>query len=70
MSKGKDVLTTGDVARLCNVSARTVQNWFDKGHLKGYKIPGTKIRRIPPAELIEFMKRNGMPFALVLDYEG
>ncbi|NLE61752.1 MAG: helix-turn-helix domain-containing protein, partial [Planctomycetes bacterium] len=29
MSKPKDVLTTGDVARICNVAPRTVSKWFD-----------------------------------------
>jgi len=61
MAKGKNVLTTGDVARICNVAPRTVSKWFDSGQLKGYKIPGSKDRRIPVNELIRFMKQNNMP---------
>ncbi len=61
MAKGKNVLTTGDVARICNVAPRTVSKWFDSGQLKGYRIPGSKDRRIPLAELIRFMRANNMP---------
>jgi excisionase family DNA binding protein len=61
MAKGKNVLTTGDVAKICNVAPRTVSKWFDSGQLKGYRIPGSKDRRIPVNELVRFMKQNNMP---------
>ncbi|MCX5637898.1 MAG: helix-turn-helix domain-containing protein [Planctomycetota bacterium] len=61
MAKGKNVLTTGDVARICNVAPRTVSKWFDNGQLRGYRIPGSKDRRIPLSELLRFMKANNMP---------
>ena len=61
MAKGKNVLTTGDVAKICNVAPRTVSKWFDSGQLKGYRIPGSKDRRIPVSELIRFMKAHNMP---------
>ena len=61
MAKGKNVLTTGDVAKICNVAPRTVSKWFDSGQLKGYRIPGSRDRRIPVNELIRFMKQNNMP---------
>ncbi len=57
----KDVLTTGEVAKICNVAPRTVSKWFDSGSLKGYRIPGSKDRRIPVAELVKFMKAHGIP---------
>jgi len=57
----KDVLTTGEVAKLCNVAPRTVSKWFDSGALKGYRIPGSKDRRIPVSQLIRFMKAHGIP---------
>lgn len=57
----KDVLTTGQVARICNVAPRTVSKWFDTGQLRGYRIPGSKDRRIPLRALIRFMKAHGMP---------
>ncbi len=58
----KEVLTTGEVAKICNVAPRTVSKWFDAGQLKGYRIPGSKDRRIPVAQLIRFMKAHGIPF--------
>jgi excisionase family DNA binding protein len=61
MAKGKNVLTTGDVAKICNVAPRTVSKWFDSGQLKGYRIPGSKDRRIPLNELLRFMRANNMP---------
>ncbi len=61
MAKGRNVLTTGDVAKICNVAPRTVSKWFDSGQLHGYRIPGSKDRRIPVNELIRFMKANNMP---------
>lgn len=56
-----DVYTTGQVARLCRVAPRTVSDWFDSGRLKGYRLPGSKDRRIPRENLVAFMKANGMP---------
>ena len=61
MHKQKDVLTTGQVARICRVAPRTVSKWFDAGQLQGYRIPGSKDRRIPVQHLIRFMKAYGMP---------
>ncbi len=61
MAKGKNVLTTGDVAKICNVAPRTVSKWFDSGQLNGYRIPGSKDRRIPLEELIRFMRLHNMP---------
>jgi len=60
-AKPKDVLTTGEVAKICNVAPRTVSKWFDSGALPGYRIPGSKDRRIPLNQLIKFMKAHGMP---------
>lgn len=59
---GKDVLTTGEVARICNVAARTVSKWIDSGRLEGYRIPGSKDRRVPIGNLLAFMKKHNIPF--------
>lgn len=61
MEKQKDVLTTGEVAKVCNVAPRTVSKWFDTGQLRGYRIPGSKDRRIPLQQLVRFMKAHGIP---------
>ena len=65
--KTKKVLTTGDVARICNASTRTVQKWFDEGLLKGYKLPSSKDRRIPLQELKEFMIKYEIPIEMIKD---
>ncbi len=57
----RDILTTGEVARICNVAPRTVSKWFDNGQLRGYRIPGSRDRRIPLDQLMRFMKAHGMP---------
>lgn len=61
MEKSKRVLTTGQVAKICNVAPRTVSKWFDNGQLRGYRIPGSKDRRIPIDHLVRFMRAHGIP---------
>ena len=57
----KEVLTTGEVARICHVAPRTVSKWFDTGKLRGYRIPGSRDRRIPVGQLAAFMRVHGIP---------
>ena len=61
MPRQKDILTTGEVAKICNVAPRTVSKWFDSGQLRGYRIPGSKDRRIPLSALVRFMKAHQIP---------
>ncbi len=58
----KTIFTTGQIAKICKVSSRTVSKWFDSGRLRGYRIPGGQDRRIPREHLIRFLKEHGMPF--------
>lgn len=57
----KSVFTTGEVAEICKISQQTVIRCFDSGRLKGFRVPGSKFRRVPRAELIRFMKTNEIP---------
>lgn len=57
----KSVFTTGEVAQICKVSQQTVIRCFDGGRLKGFRVPGSRFRRIPREALIQFMKDNGIP---------
>ena len=57
----KTVFTTGEVASICNISQQTVIRCFDSGRLRGFRVPGSKFRRIPREALIQFMKENGIP---------
>ncbi len=68
MARNKDVLTTGEVARICKVAPRTVTKWFDSGQLHGYRIPGSKDRRIPVTQLVRFMRQNNMPLDGMLHF--
>jgi len=68
MARAKDVLTTGEVARICKVAPRTVTKWFDSGQLRGYRIPGSKDRRIPANQLLRFMRQNNMPLEGMLSF--
>jgi excisionase family DNA binding protein len=57
----KSVYTTGEVARICKVSQQTVIRCFDSGRLRGFRVPGSRFRRIPRDSLIQFMKENDIP---------
>lgn len=61
MVHSQRVLTTGQVARICRVAPRTVSKWFDSGQLRGYRIPGSRDRRIPLTHLVRFMRKHGLP---------
>jgi excisionase family DNA binding protein len=61
MEKIKDLLTTGEAAEICSVSQQTIIRCFDSGRLEGFRIPGSKFRRIPRESLIKFMRENNMP---------
>jgi len=57
----KSLFTTGEAAEICNVSQQTIIRCFDSGRLDGFRIPGSKFRRIPRENLIKFMKDSGIP---------
>lgn len=57
----KNVFTTGEVAAICQISQQTVIRCFDAGRLRGFRVPGSRFRRIPRESLIQFMKDNNIP---------
>lgn len=57
----KTVFTTGEVAKICSLSQQTVIRCFDSGRLRGYRVPGSRFRRIPRDALIQFMKDHQIP---------
>ena len=57
----KTVFTTGEAAKICKVSQQTVIRCFDSGQLKGFRVPGSRFRRIPREHLFAFMRENGIP---------
>ncbi len=57
----KTVFTTGEAAKICKVSQQTIIRCFDSGQLKGFRVPGSRFRRIPREQLYMFMRENGIP---------
>ena len=57
----KTVFTTGEAAKICKVSQQTIIRCFDSGQLKGFRVPGSRFRRIPRDQLYSFMRDNGIP---------
>lgn len=57
----KTVFTTGEAAKICKVSQQTIIRCFDSGQLKGFRVPGSRFRRIPRDQLFLFMRDNGIP---------
>lgn len=53
--------TTGEVARICQVTKRTVIKWIDSGRLKGYVIPGSRHRRVSADALRQFLRVHKLP---------
>lgn len=57
----KEFLTTGEAARLVNISRSTISRNFDKGIFQGKKNPITGERMISRESLINFMKQFNLP---------
>lgn len=57
----KDLFTTGEAAEVCRVSQQTIIRCFDAGRLEGFRVPGSKFRRIPRQSLVKFMRDNSIP---------
>ena len=57
----KTVFTTGEAAKICKVSQQTIIRCFDSGQLKGFRVPGSRFRRIPRDALYRFMRENNIP---------
>lgn len=69
-SKAKDwsakkIFTTGEAAEVCKVSQQTIIRCFDSGRLQGFRVPGSRFRRIPREDLIAFMKTNEIPLDIL-----
>lgn len=63
--RDKSIFTTGEAAELCRVSQQTIIRCFDNGRLQGFRVPGSKFRRIPRPELMRFMRENDIPLGIL-----
>lgn len=61
----KKVFSTGDAAAICKISQQTIIRCFDSGRLEGFRVPGSRFRRIPRENLVKFMRENDIPLDLL-----
>lgn len=58
----QNVFTTGEAAKICQVSLRTVIRWVESGVLKGHQFAGPGgHRRIFKKHLLTFLEDNDLP---------
>ncbi len=57
----KAVYTTGEAADVTRLSQQTIIRCFDNGQLQGFRVPGSKFRRIPRDALVKFMTEHNIP---------
>ncbi len=60
-TRGGAFHTTGQVAKLCRVTKRTVIKWIESGRLRGFRLPGSTHRRVAAADLAAFLKAHRIP---------
>ncbi len=58
---GLQVFTTGEAAEVSRLSQQTIIRSFDAGRLQGYRVPGSRFRRIPRESLVAFLRENNLP---------
>ncbi len=63
----KQVFSTGEAAEICKISQQTIIRCFDSGRLQGFRVPGSRFRRIPRESLVKFMRENDIPLNLLED---
>lgn len=59
-----EVLSVGQAARLVGLSPRTVRKWLDTGLISGYRVPGSKHRRVERKVLLKFAEEYGVPIGM------
>lgn len=55
----KTILTPGEAAEILDVSPVTVSRLLDSNLLKGFKVPGSKVRRVTVDSVKEMIKATG-----------
>ena len=59
--KPKQVLTSGEIEKLCNVNFRTVLRWIERGELPAYKLPGRGDNRVRMEDFLDFVAAHRLP---------
>ncbi len=57
----KRTLTTGEIAKHCDVDFRTVIRWIDRGLIKGFRLPGRGDRRVEVPDFLSFLRERRIP---------
>jgi excisionase family DNA binding protein len=57
---GSALVTTGQAARLCAVTPRTIARWVDAGLVRSHRTAGGR-RRMLRSDVLAFMRQHGMP---------
>ena len=63
------VYTVYEASKLCGVTAKTIANWIEAGHIKAFKTVGGH-RRIEHGDLVAFMKEKGIPMPSDMESAG
>ncbi len=53
--------SSGEVAKMCDVTPRTIIRWIEAGRLKAFKLPGRGNNRIAEHDLLDFLANNAIP---------
>lgn len=64
MRLGVDIFSTGQVAKLCGCSPKRVSAVMDSGQLRAYRVLGGADRRVLREDLVRFLERQGMAYAV------
>ncbi len=56
-----DRILIKEICAVAGVSTRTVTMWIDKGLLKGFRVPGSKHRRVLRTDWVAFANQYGIP---------
>jgi excisionase family DNA binding protein len=63
-------LSTGEIAKLCDVNLRTVIRWIERGALKGFKLPGRGNNRVRVEDFLAFLVEHEIPIPAELQEEN
>jgi excisionase family DNA binding protein len=60
LSRQEVYITLDDAATLLGVSVRTITKMFDRGLLRGHKMPGSPIRRVYRSSAVQMARELGL----------
>lgn len=64
-----DTLSSGQVAQILRCSQQSAIRAIDSGAIKGFRLPGSRFRRVMAKDLREYMAKNNLPLDRMEAYE-